>query len=177
MTEKPQTLPAPRKSFVLILRLLCASVFPLLPATILSDVLYAIMAAPQPRTHTTEFVFAWTTAAATHNLAVIRRYGGGLRTALAAQLFSTLSPGSEFRPAHLLAPLLSHHSLWAAFAEWITDGAEFPLLVDIPDAARLADVTATLARGNHKSARGHKAKLLEMLKAEVKRGWQLPLPK
>jgi hypothetical protein len=50
-------------------------------------------------------------------------------------------------------------------------------LVDIPDAERLTDVTATLARGNHKSARGHEAKLFEMLKYEVKRGWQLPLPK
>jgi hypothetical protein len=35
-----------------------------------------------------------------------------------------------------------------------------------------------LARGNHKSARGHEAtKLLEMLNDEVKCGWQLPLPK
>ncbi len=34
-----------------------------------------------------------------------------------------------------------------------------------------------MARGNHKSARGHEAKLLEMLKDEEKRGWQLPLPK
>ena len=50
-------------------------------------------------------------------------------------------------------------------------------LVDIPDAERLTDVIATLARGDHKSARGHEAKLLEMLKDEVKRGWQLPLPK
>jgi hypothetical protein len=84
-------------------------VFPLLPATILSDVLWAILAAPQPRTHTTEFVFEWTTAAATHIFAVIRRYGGNLRAALAAQPFSTLSPGSEFRLAHQLAPLLSRH--------------------------------------------------------------------
>jgi hypothetical protein len=39
------------------------------------------------------------------------------------------------------------------------------------------DVTATLTRGNHKSVRGYGAKLLEMLKDEAKRGWQLPLPK
>ena len=29
-----------------------------------------------PHTHTTDFVFKWTTAAATHNLDVIRHYGG-----------------------------------------------------------------------------------------------------
>ena len=175
-TPTLQTTPAPRKSFVPLPRLLFGSVFPLLPASTLSDVLHAILDDPQPRTHPTEFVFEWTTAAATQNLTVLRRYGGDLRTALAAQPFSTLSPGSEFRPVHMLAPLLSRHPLWSAFAERITDGAEFPL-VDISDADRLADVTATLARGNHKSARGHEAKLLEMLKDEVRRGWQLPLPK
>ena len=47
-------------------------------------------------------------------------------------------------------------------------------LVDITDAERLTDVTATLPRGNHKSARGHEVKLLELLKDKVKRGWQLP---
>ena len=117
-----------------------------------------------------------TPAAAANNLAVLRRYARDLRVALAAQPFSTISPGSKFRPAHILAPLLSRHPLWTAFAERITDGAEFPLL-DIPDADRLADVASSLARCNHKSARGHEAKLLEMLKDEVKRGWQLPLPK
>jgi hypothetical protein len=151
-------------------------VFPLLHATILPDVLWAILAAPQPRTHTTEFVFEWTTAAATLNHAVIRRHGGNLRSALAAQPFSMHLPGSEFRLAHQLVPLLSRHPLWALFADWITDGAEFPL-VNIPDAERLADVTAALANGNHKSACGHEATLFEMLKDEVKRGWQLPLPR
>ncbi len=168
----PHTLPAPRYSFVPLPRLLCGLLFPLLPVTILPDMLHAILAAAQPRMHTTEFVFEWTMAAATHNLAVLRRYGGNLSTALAAQPFLSLSPGSEFRAAQLLAPLPSRHPLWAAFAERITDGAEFTL-VDITDAECLTNVTATLARGNHKSARGHKARLLELLKDEVKRGWQL----
>ena len=70
----------------------------------------------------------------------------------------------------MLAPLLSHHPLSVAFAKRITDGAEFPL-TDISDADRLADVTATLARGNLKSDRGHEAKLFEMLKDKEKR-WQ-----
>ncbi len=55
-------------------------------------------------------------------------------------------------------------------------GAEFPLR-NIPAAARLADITSNLARGNHKSALGHEAKLVSMLKEEVELSWQLPLPK
>jgi hypothetical protein len=158
-------------------RLPFGAVFPPLPLLTLPDVFHAILDAPPPsRTHTTAFQFDWTPAAAAHNLAVLRRYEGDLSVAIASQPFSTISPGSEFRPAHLLAPLLSCHPLWPAFSNRITDGAEFPLR-EIPDAERLADVAASLARGNHKSARGHEAKLLEMLRDEVKRGWQLPLPK
>ena len=175
-TPAPSAATPPRKSFVPLPRLPDGAVFPSLPRLLLSDVFHAILDATQPRTHPTAFVFDWTPAAAAHNLAVLRRHAGDLRVALAAQPFSTLSPGSEFRSAQILAPLLSRHPLWPAFAERITDGAEFPLF-DISDADRLADVAASLARGNHKSARGHEAKLLEMLKDEVKRGWQLPLPK
>ena len=95
---------------------------------------------------------------------------------MAARPFSAVTPGSEFRHAALLAPLLSAHPLWPRFNELISEGAEFPLR-EISDADRLDNVRDNLARGNHKSARGHEAKLIAMLKDEVERGWQLPLPK
>ncbi|KAI2505007.1 hypothetical protein MHU86_9450 [Fragilaria crotonensis] len=131
---------------------------------------------PQPTTHPTEFRFEWTHEAAAHNLAVLRRYALDLGAAVDAQPFSAVTPGSEFRSAALLAPLLSAHPLWSRFQERISDGADFPLR-EISDADRLADVRDNLARGNHKSARGHEAKLISMLKEEVERGWQLPLPR
>ncbi|KAI2497777.1 hypothetical protein MHU86_16719 [Fragilaria crotonensis] len=83
--------------------------------------------------------------------------------------------GIEFRPTELLAPLLSAHPLWPRFQERISKG-RVPLR-EISDSDRLADVRANLARGNHKSARGHEAKLISMLKDEASRGWQLPLPR
>ena len=95
---------------------------------------------------------------------------------LSAQPFSTLSLGSEFRPSALLAPLLSRHPLWHLFEERVTRGADFPLR-PIPEDERLEDVVATLDRGNHKSARTLEFTLLNMLKDEVSKGWQLPLPK
>ncbi len=58
----------------------------------------------------------------------------------------------------------------------ITVGAEIPL-ANISDADCRLDAAATLARGNHESARGHEAKLLEMLKDKVKWRWQLLLSK
>ncbi|KAI2489130.1 hypothetical protein MHU86_25459 [Fragilaria crotonensis] len=83
--------------------------------------------------------------------------------------------GIRVSPHRTSRPLLSAHPL-AAFSGAHLEGAEFPLR-EISDSDRLADVRANLARGNHKSARGHEAKLISMLKDEASRGWQLPLPR
>jgi hypothetical protein len=150
------------------------SPFPCLPEPRLADALASsILTAPNPTTHLTEFRFEWSQEAVAHNLAVLRCYSldlGGIR----AQPFSALTPGSEFRAPELLAPFLSAHPLRGRFQERITEGAEFPLR-KISETDRLADVRANLTSGNHKLARGHEAKLIEMLKEEVGRGWQLPL--
>jgi hypothetical protein len=132
------------------------------------------LGAPKPTTQPTKFRFEWSIAAADHNLAVLQKHALDLETALAAQPFSSLTPGSEFQPSKLLAPLLWMHPLWPKFQERISNGAEFPLR-EIAD--RIADVHANLTRGNHKSAQGHEARLIDMLKEEVEQGWQLPLPR
>ncbi|KAI2512434.1 hypothetical protein MHU86_1887 [Fragilaria crotonensis] len=85
------------------------SPFPRLPEPRLADALATILHSGQPRTHATEFRFDWTHDAARHNLAVLKRYALDLDAALRAQPFSALTPGSEFRPTELLAPLLSAH--------------------------------------------------------------------
>ena len=150
--------------------------FPRLPLGRLPALLRALLDSPPRRTHPVAFRFEWSDDAARHNLEVLRSFNLDLAAAIAAQPFSSLTPGSEFRSAALLAPLLSAHPLWPRFFERITVGAEFPL-TPISDAERRTDLQAILSRGNHKSARGHETKLLAMLKEEVSRGWQLPLPK
>jgi hypothetical protein len=152
------------------------SPFPPLQEGCFADAIASILGAPQPTTQPTEFRFEWSIAAADHNLAVLQKHALDLETALAAQPFSSLTPGSEFRPVELLAPLLSMHPLWPKFQGRISNGAEIPLR-EIADADRIADVHANLTRGNQKSAQGHEARLIGMLKEEVERGWQLPLPR
>ena len=152
------------------------SPFPPLPEGRLTDAIASILGAPKPTTQPTKFRFEWSIAAADHNLAVLQKHALDLETALAAQPFSSLTPGSEFRPVELLAPLLSMHPLWPKFQGRISNGAEIPLR-EIADADRIADVHANLTRGNQKSAQGHEARLIGMLKEEVERGWQLPLPR
>lgn len=149
---------------------------PILPRGRLPSLLQAILVDAGPPTHPSDFHFQWTPLAAAHNAAILRQFDYDIGRALRALPFSTLTPGSEFRAPHLLAPLLSRHPLWPRFLERITLGAEFPL-TPISDADRLLDVAAALARGNHKSAQGHEAKLIDMLKDEVAYGWQLPLPR
>ncbi|KAI2505215.1 hypothetical protein MHU86_9211 [Fragilaria crotonensis] len=107
------------------------SPFPRLPEPRLADALATILHSGQPRTHATEFRFDWTHDAARHNLAVLKRYALDLDAALRAQPFSALTPGSEFRPTELLAPLLSAHPLWPRFQERISEGAEFPASRDL----------------------------------------------
>jgi hypothetical protein len=131
------------------------------------------LSAAQPTTQQpTEFRFEWSIADADHNLAVLQKHLLDPETALAAKPFSSLTPGSEFRPVELLAPLLSMHPLSPKFQERISNGAEFPLRN-----IAVADVHANLTRGNHKSAQGHEARLIDLLKDKVERGWQLPLPR
>jgi hypothetical protein len=103
------------------------AVFPVLPLPHLPALLDSILSLASPRTRPTDFVFDWTPAATTHNLATLRRFELSWSAALAVQPFSTLTPGSEFRSADALAPLLSRHPLWRRFRERVTGGAEFPL--------------------------------------------------
>ena len=154
--------------------LLPSAPFPNLPPNRLPDLLRAILFGPDLLTHPTEFRFEWTPQAAAHNLRVLRRYDLSLQRALDHQPFSILTPGSEFRPAPALAPLCSPATPYGAASQRISFGAEFPL-APISDIDRRSDVRTILARGNHKSARDHEQRLLNMLKDEVERGWQLPL--
>ena len=93
------------------------SAFPVLPHSKLTDALTALLGHPPTPTHPSEFQFACSIAAAHHNRDVLRKYNNDLDAAIHAQPFSTLNLGSEFRPAHLLAPFLSLHPLWPKFSE------------------------------------------------------------
>ncbi|KAI2503601.1 hypothetical protein MHU86_10888 [Fragilaria crotonensis] len=73
--------------------------------------------------------------------------------------------GIRVSPHRTSRPLLSAHPL-AAFSGAHLRRGRVPLR-EISDSDRLADVRANLARGNHKSARGHEAKLISMLKDEA----------
>ena len=129
-----------------------------------------------PATTKPEFSFKWTNLAAKKNYEILQLYDMDIAAALAAQTFSALTVGSEFRPVHILEPLLHLHPLWHRVKTWLTSGVQYPLQ-PICDDDRRADLDANANRGNHKSALAHEDRITTMLKDEVARGWQLILPK
>ena len=106
--------------------------------------------------------FEWSRAAAHHNFHALQSAQFSLERLLAHAPWSPLSFGSEFRPVHLLAPLLRHHPLWPNVHRWLTRGVSFPL-DPLPEADRLQDLRLNLARGNHKSATAHMGTVISLL--------------
>ena len=141
----------------------------------LGVLLISILAWTAPLTRCPQFAFRWSSLAARTNFEILCHYGMDLDAAFAAQPFSSLTVGSEFHPAAVLAPLCFRHPLWPRVHHWLTAGVCYPL-EPLCESDRIADLTAMLERGNHQSATFHHAQLVQMLTDEVEHGWQLILP-
>lgn len=147
-----------------------------MPPHQLSTILDAINNWETPAPLPTEFRFSWDKAAATHNLKVLEQYDMDLERALRSQPFSSLTFGSEFRPVPVLEPLFGRHPLWPRVRTYLLQGVQHPVS-PIAEVDRLHDLGQMVQYGNHKSAQQELPRLINMLKDEVKRTWQLPLPR
>ena len=134
-----------------------------------------ILRQPSQPMKASEFDFHWSPAAANHNWAVLERYDLNVHAALQNQTATQMEFGSEFRSVALLEPLAGYHPLWPRLKQWLVDGATFPLR-PLQEHDRMSDLKLALTRGNHKSATIAIDKVEGLLRKEVQRGWQLPLP-
>ena len=141
----------------------------------LGVLLISILAWTAPPTRCPQFAFQWFSLAAQMNFEILHRYGMDLDVAFAAQPFLSLTVGSEFCPAAVLAPLCFRHPLWPRVHHWLTTSIRYPL-EPLHESDQIADLTAMLEHGNHQLATFHHAQLVQMLTDEVERGWQLILP-
>jgi hypothetical protein len=82
--------------------------------------------------------------------------------------------GSEFRPIHIIEPLLMHHHSWPSFANQLQQGSKWPLLSSETDQKAKND--EFIKRGNHKSAITHHTILRDIIQKEVRQGWMIPIP-
>jgi hypothetical protein len=110
-----------------------------------------------------------------HNFQVLKAANFNLQHLIQLDPLSPLKPGSEWRPCHLLAPILAGHPLWPQVQEQLQHGYNWPLR-PIAETERQAAVLAAISYGNHKSARKSRHELVPSLQLETSKGWQLPLP-
>jgi hypothetical protein len=130
---------------------------------------------PPCKVHAPSLLLQATAQAAAHNWELLRAKGGSLFRLLREQPFSVLSPGSEFRPATSLATLLGSHPLWPRCHTALTHGASYPLEA-YSDADMALDLSAQLARGNHKSAKQRIDVLAALNSTDVTHGYSFCLP-
>jgi hypothetical protein len=88
---------------------------------------------------------------AVHNMNLLMLHGDSIQNLISAHPGSVFSPGLEFRPIHVLQPLLLHHCNWPQISTILSSGSYWPLL-PIEDTHRKAKNIEFILRGNHKSA-------------------------
>ena len=81
-----------------------------------------IISTPIPTPLQVSLRFDLSDEAAIHNLAVLRRHSNDINAYINANKYSFLGYGSEFRPIHIIEPLLLHHRSWPSFSNQLKQG-------------------------------------------------------
>ncbi len=89
---------------------------------------------------------------------------------------STLGFWSEFRKISELRPLIGRHPHFPRLETLLTKGMEYVFDRELSPEERSNEVTAILARGNHKSAKVEQDRVGELLAMDVIHGFTIPLP-
>jgi hypothetical protein len=147
-----------------------------MPEPTLSRILDDILGWKSPAPIRPKFQFFWNKQATEHNLSILEYYNMDLDRTLRSQPFGALTFGSEFCPVNVLAPLFGCHPLWHQVQRYLTEGTS-PPVTPIAEKDHLHDLGQMLKNGNHKSAEKEHEHLVGMLREEVQRMWQLPLPR
>jgi hypothetical protein len=126
---------------------------------------------------TTKFCFEMMTKAALSNLAILANNEYDLHKVITGEEASntSLRPGSEFQQIDFLEPICQNHPLWPRVHRMLTKGFMMTLR-RISDVDQAHDVIEAIWYGNHKLTQKNLTVVLEMLKEEVEKEWQLILP-
>jgi hypothetical protein len=71
--------------------------------------------------------FSLSEDAAIYNMKILQRHGDSIQDFIASSPGTFISPGSKFRPVHLLEPLFMHHHNWPKIKQILTQGSNWPL--------------------------------------------------
>jgi hypothetical protein len=129
---------------------------------------------PTPTKSTVQFDVS--PAAAEHNAALLRDVDYDMTRFFENQRGSTLDFGAEFRPVNMLRPLLGHHPNFEELATVITSGMPYRYAQSLDEDARIDELTAMIARGNHKSAQANPEQVGKLLSKDVSHGFSMVVP-
>lgn len=134
-----------------------------------------ILSTPLASLQEPPFDFTCSNAAATSNLKIITKYNYNLQECINGSN-SICSPGSEFRPADTLKPLLQYHPLWEAVQNAITNGVTMHLKHEPIEAQRILENNEMIIRQNHHSAKLNPEVIAKSLLQELERGYAFVIP-
>ena len=107
------------------------------------------------------------------NTQLLRESGYDMEILLARCQGTTAAPGSEFRKPTALQKVFGTHPNWEFFASTLRHGMGYEFRRGLTEQERLAEVTAMIERGNHKSAEVHADKVRALLLKDVTHGFSL----
>jgi hypothetical protein len=113
--------------------------------------------------------------AAKHNDEVLRAADYDLDRIIKSAPFSNSTPGSEFRPAHQLEPLLQQHKLWPFVRNLLTEGAHIPFTHDPSDEQRRKENDALVTFNNHKKAKENPEIITNSILKDIRLGFCTPI--
>ena len=114
--------------------------------------------------------------AAEHNATVLELVGFDIDRLIQENISSTLGFGSEFRKVSELEPLLGKHPHFAQLVRLLTEGMHYVFHRELNPTERKKEVSAMLARGNHKSAQSEQLQVGKLLAKDVLHGFSIPIP-
>jgi hypothetical protein len=104
-----------------------------------------------PKLQPSPWNFNCTKENAIENTTCIQQFNYNIELATQTPQNTIMCYGTEFKPTHILEPLLKHHQYWTQIKSIINNGVEYPLN-PIKKTDRINDIKALIERGNHKSA-------------------------
>ena len=115
--------------------------------------------------------------AAVHNFSMLKEMNFNLHEILnPPHERSVTTYGSEFKQTFELQALFEKHPRWHEFNNLLNHGSLWPVK-KLKDDLLKADLKGALIRGNHKSAKINNDFLNSALSKEIKKGWELLIPK
>ena len=136
----------------------------------------AILKTPIQKSDNIIFSFRRTHVAAVRNSKILTAFKGDLGAAIAAQKYSSVNYGSEFRNITSLAKIFLYHKDKTKIISIIQKGYGYHL-GPIEEETQISDLDAMILRGNHKSSNSvlNSAALDKSISKDIDHGWALTL--